>query len=354
MIKEKLEALNLPYPDLSLPYPQMRAQVLEIICREEYGFMPENMPDVEFILEKEDKNAFAGKGATYNYIAKLSNENGTHEFPFVYSCPVGNCKFPAIIHNNFRRNYPDIYTPAEEIIDNGFAIATFCYKDVTSDNTDYTNGLAGLVFGGDRKNNTDASKIVLWAWASMKILDFLETRPEIDSTKVAICGHSRLGKTALVTGALDERFSIVYSNNSGCSGAAISRDKVGETITLIHNACPHWSCYNYAKYRDNEHGQPFDQHYLGALIAPRAMYIASAIEDEWADPNAEYMCAVASSVFYEKLGVTGFIHPDRLPEPGDVFHEGNIGYHVRFGTHYFSRTDWLYFMEFAKKYWHMN
>ena len=98
---------------------------------------------------------------------------------------------------------------------------------------------------------------------------------------------------------------------------------------------------------------PFDQHYLGALIAPRAMYIASAEIDQGADPNSEYLCAVASSAFYEKLGVTGFVHPDRFPVAGDVFHEGNIGYHLRKGTHYFSRTDWIIFMQFAKKYWNM-
>ncbi|MBQ6555388.1 MAG: acetylxylan esterase [Firmicutes bacterium] len=353
MIKEELDKRKIPYPNMELDYPTLRKQALDVLCSEEYGYIPDIMPKVECIQTGKNERAYASKAISYDYIMKLSNEKGVHEFPFVYVCPKSDKKVPAIIHNNFRRDVPDRYTPAEEIVDNGFAFVSFCYEDVTSDDNDFANGLAGLVFGGERKGNTDASKIVLWAWASMRILDFLETRPEIDSSKVAVCGHSRLGKTALVTGALDERFSITYSNDSGCSGAAITRNKIGETIANIHNSCPHWSCYNYAKYRNNEDVMPFDQHYLGALIAPRAMYIASAEEDKWADPDSEYLCAVASSAFYEKLGVTGFVHPDRLPVAGDVFHEGNIGYHLRKGSHYFSRTDWVIFMQFAKKYWNM-
>ncbi len=353
MIKEKLEKLNLPYPDLSLSGEAFRDQIKNILCTEEYGVLPPKPISAEYVIVSENVHAFASKATQYNCKAVLTLENGIFEFPFIYACPNNKSNIPVIVHNNFRPDFPDRYTPAEEIIDNGFAIVSMCYNDITSDDNDFTNGLAGILYGGERKNDTDTGKIMMWAWAAMRVMDFLVARPEVDTSRIAICGHSRLGKTALVTGAFDERFSISYSNDSGCSGAAISRGKIGESIKKITETFPYWFCHNYYKYSDNEYAQPFDQHYLGALIAPRAMYIASAVEDTWADPDHEYLGAVAANPFYEKYGKTGFVHPDRLPEIGDAFHDGNIAYHLRAGSHYFSRTDWLIFMEFAKKYWNM-
>ncbi len=353
MIQEKLEALHLPYPDLSLPIKEIREQIKNILCTEEYGILPPKPIAAEYIITSRDIYAFGAKVTQYNCKAVLTLENGIFEFPFIYACPNNKSNVPVLVHNNFRPNFPDLYTPAEEILDNGFAIVSFCYKDITSDDADFTNGLAGILYSTGCKNDTDPGKIMMWAWAAMRVMDFLETRPEVDISRVAICGHSRLGKTALVTGALDERFSIVYSNESGCSGAAISRGKCGETIKIMTTKRPFWFCNNYCKYSDNEYGQPFDQHYLGALIAPRAMYISSAIDDTWSDPNSEYMCAVAATPFYEKYGKAGFIHPDRLPEIGDAFHDGNVAYHLRANAHFFSREDWIIFMNFAKKHWNI-
>ena len=158
------------------------------------------------------------------------------------------------------------------------------------------------------------------------------------------------GKTALVTGATDERFAMAHSNDSGCSGAAITRGKVGESTAKICEVFPYWFCENYKKYADNEDAMPFDQHYLIASIAPRKAYVASAIEDTWADPSHEMLACVAASETYENAGLTGFVCEDRLPETGDRFHEGNIGYHLRAGTHYFGREDWLISMEYFKKH----
>src|SRR5690606_24717348 len=137
---------------------------------------------------------------------------------------------------------------------------------------------------------------------------------------------SRLGKTALLAGATDERFTCVIANNSGCSGAAITRNKQGEKISDIYTNFPHWFCKNYEKYMHNEFALPFDQHFLLAAIAPRNVYVSSAVEDLWADPDSEYLSCVAASEVYEKLGIKGFIHPPRFPQVGDVFQDGKIGY----------------------------
>ena len=93
---------------------------------------------------------------------------------------------------------------------------------------------------------------------------------------------------------------------------------------------------------------PFDQHYLLAANAPHRVYAASAAEDLWADPNNEYLSCVAAGEYFEAQGLTGFVHPKRLPVIGDFFDKGYIGYHMRAGKHYFSREDWQYFIKYLE------
>lgn len=220
-------------------------------------------------------------------------------------------------------------------------------EDVTADNNDFCDGIAGVLYRGERKES-DCGKIAIWSWAASRVMDYCRTLNCLDFSKAAVIGHSRLGKTALLTGMLDERFKFVISNNSGCTGAALSRGKAGEQVERINSEFPFWFAPNYAKYGGREYEMPFDQHYLLAACAPRYVYVGSAAEDIWSDPDSEYLACCAASEVYESLGMSGFVHPDRLPVTGDVLQEGSIGYHLRFGGHYFSREDWKYYFAFIK------
>jgi len=179
-------------------------------------------------------------------------------------------------------------------------------------------------------------------------MDYAQTLDELDSSKICVIGHSRLGKTALLAGALDERFFCTVSNNSGCSGAALSREKGGESIRDILNRFPFWFCKNYEKYADNESALPFDQHFLIAANIPHRVYIASAQEDAWACPENEYLAAAEASQYYEKHTGSGLVHPHRMASVGECFHEGVIAYHLRSGGHYLGREDWKYFIKYLK------
>ena len=189
---------------------------------------------------------------------------------------------------------------------------------------------------------------MIWAWAASILRDYAETLDYLDHERCAVIGHSRLGKTALVAGMIDERFKIAISNDSGCSGAALSRDKLGEDIDFICNRFPFWFCENYYKYKRNEHKLPFDQHFLLASIAPRRVYVASAEEDLWADPMSEYLSCFAASEVYEKLGLKGFVAEEKPPAEDSFYHAGEIAYHIRRGKHYLSRKDWNYYMDYIK------
>ncbi len=321
-----------------------REEIKKILCEHEYGFLPPAPEALEAeIIEKNEKFC-AGSVTLTKVLLKAKLPEGEFAFPIACAIPNGKTS-PAFVHINFRDNVPDAYMPTEEICDNGYAVLSFCYKDVTTDDGDFTNGLAGLLTKGDRAPDSPG-KIAMWAWAAMRVMDYAQTLPSIDKNNIAVVGHSRLGKTALLAGAMDERFACVISNDSGCSGAAISRGKVGETIGRISTRFPFWFCENYAGYGGREYDQPFDQHYLLSLAAPRKLYVASAENDEWADPASEFLGCAAVSEVYELLGEKGFVHADAMPKAGDAFHDGTVGYHLRAGEHYLSRSDWNQFFKF--------
>ena len=328
---------------------ELRPQWLQLILEHEYGKQP-------FYVEPEISTSinavtFAGKAVWETVVFTFTVNGKSHSFPAQFISPVGAKEVPFFIYLNFRPDIPDRYLPVEELIDNGFGIFSVCYNDITMDNGDFSNGLAGL-FEGEVREDDATGKIGYWSYAASRMMDYLITRPEADPDSIGIAGHSRLGKTALLTGALDQRFAFVCSNNSGCSGAAISRypSERGEKIEDICKKFPYWFCPKYTVYIQNEQALPFDQHCLIAMLAPRAVYIGAAIEDLWADNDNQFLSCVAASKVWGLYGSEGIITPDKLPECGDTLTDGDVGFHLRAGTHYHSRTDWLIYMDAVKKF----
>lgn len=330
---------------LSLPDLKLREEMLEILQREEYGYIIPLPQKLEFTVEENTVNNFCAGKARLNKITAHCKINGKEfSFPFYASIPTEEGKHPFFVHVNFRDCVPDLYQPTEEIIDSGFAILSFCYKDVTSDDNDFTNGLAGVLYENGERGERDAGKITMWAWACQRVLDYAYTRSDIfDLDTAIVCGHSRLGKTALWAAATDTRFAFAYSNDSGCSGAALSRARMGETVEVISRVFPFWFCKKYREYADNEGNMPFDQHYLIASIAPRHVLVGSASEDDWAGPESEFLSCLAASDAFDH----GIIHDSRIPQAPDKLLKGDIGYHIRYGKHYFSRLDWQRLIEFV-------
>lgn len=364
MIVEKLAERNLPellkFKDgtpVKTPedWRKRREEILEILRHEIYGYSPAAPAEVTGVVEEVKETAFGGKAVQERVWIEFDTPKGKFSFPITLIVPKKGRPSPAFLYISFRPEVPNLSLPAEEIVDNGYAIASVCYNDIAYDNRGYkpgdvcfegpANGLASMF---PRDPETGWGKIGVWAWAASRIMDYLCTRPEIDKERVCVIGHSRLGKTALWAAAQDERFSMAVSNDSGCGGAALFRQKVGERVADMKIHFPYWFCGNYVNYADREEAMPWDQHFLLALLAPRGLVVTSATEDQWADPVSEFLGAKAAEPAFVLTGQAGMEDIDRFPAGGEAFVQGNPAYHLREGVHYLGREDWKCVMDFRK------
>ncbi|MBQ7912454.1 MAG: hypothetical protein IJ506_07515 [Clostridia bacterium] len=327
---------------------QNREKIKEILLENEYGRFPTSPTRVyaeELPVSDADKVFCAGKAPIERYLLKADVYGKTVAFPIVMCFPKGAKKpVKTVVSLNFEREIPNKYFPAEEIIDRGWAFAFVCYEDITVDSEQADENAKILT------TEFYTGKLVMWAWAAMRIRDFLETFKEVDQKNVAIVGHSRLGKTALLTAAFDERFAFVHSNNSGVGGAALYREinQECEDIRILATVRPYWFSKKYPSFIGKEKELTFDQDCLLRLIAPRVLSVSSASGDPRANPKGELNGARFASSAWESLDVSGLIAPQSA-EIGVPYHEGKVGYYLREGYHYFSREDWNVALTFFEK-----
>jgi hypothetical protein len=241
--------------------------------------------------------------------------------------------------------------PVETIVERGYALGTVYYGDIELDRHD--GWKTGIRTAFDTEDKTTGygpdrlGQVGVWAWGLSRVMDYLQQDADVDSKRVAVMGHSRLGKTSLWTGARDKRFAIVISSSSGHGGAVITRRRFGGAV---HHCLPRWYRESYDRtYAKREDELPVDGHMLVALMAPRPVYAASATKDPWCDPRGTFLAAKHAGPVY-RLFDRGGVGADEMPRPehpiGDF-----VGYHLRTGEHDVTDFDWKCYLDFADRHY---
>lgn len=301
---------------------------------------------------------FLDSGRTIKETVYLGLERGGKRCGFhcrVFSPAAHKEDLPAVIMiNPFSRNKKLDYPGKEmdhmpyDLLNSGGFIGVHADVDelCADDAADYQTGLWELY---PQTGDSAWGAIGMWAYAASRVADYLITHKQVADGSIAVCGCSRAGKAALWCGAQDPRFGLIISNVSGCTGAAVTRGKTGERVRDITGQFPHWMCRNYASFADREEELPVDQHMLLALCAPRPLYISSASEDVWADPQSEFKSAQLAGAAYALYGRTG-LELEAFPEDDRPVGGGGIGYHNRTGVHGCRRYDWEQYLPFMKRH----
>lgn len=240
--------------------------------------------------------------------------------------------------------------PLAEIIGRGYALAAFYSGNVDSDRKDVSDGLYAWLAGGDPAKNNPAGRgtIAAWAWGFHRCVDYLVTDRAIDAHRIAAVGHSRNGKTALLAAAFDERIALAIPHQAGCGGTAPSRGKIGEPVSRINTAFPHWFNGEFKKFNEATDRLPFDQNALVALCAPRPVLLSNAQEDQWANPSGQFEVLQAADPVYRFLGVEG-LSAKEMPPQGQLV-DSPLGYFIRAGKHSMITADWAVFLNFADRH----
>lgn len=357
-----------------------RPELIELFETEMFGKMPGRPEDMHFKVLSTDAKALDGKATRKEVAVYFDASEKVCMVMLMYIPNDRKGPVPAFLGANFKGNHattpdPEVSMPSqsqidgygpkykleergmaarrwpyEYIVSQGYAVVTFAREDVDPDWHDgFKNGVHAVMDAGKERGADSWGTVATWSWGLSRALDYLQTDADIDAGKVAVIGHSRLGKAALWAGATDQRFALVISNNSGCSGAALSRRWYGEHLSFINKTFPHWFCENYKKYNSKEDTLPFDQHELIAMIAPRPVYVASASKDKWADPKGEMLSLVGASSVYELYGYKG-LYAEELPPVNTPMSSDRMGYHLREGKHDIVLYDWQQYVAFADRF----
>lgn len=344
-------------------WPERRAQIVDHFRTHVYGHRPRIEAKIRYRVAQPPVDPTGGRAEGRQVVCALSQGDRSFEFPFLIYTPAASdateaTGIPLVVFINNRERpdpaamaeTPNDFWPLDLIIGAGYATAVIYTSDVDPDRADgYAEGVRGFLADGQPRAPDAWGALSAWGWGASRVLDYaIEELPQIDPARVAVVGHSRGGKSALWAAVEDPRFAIAYSNNSGCGGAALSRRRFGETVARITTSFPHWFCENFSTYGDHEDRLPVDQHQLIASIAPRAVYVASAGDDLWADPRGEYLSVVEAAPIFELLGEES-ISEREMPPLDSQRIVGKTGYHIRPGQHGLTRDDWQRFLDFADR-----
>ena len=383
------ESIANPHPNLPDPltfkngkpvktaadWTRRRAEIVEDYEREIYGRIPKNMPKVTWTVIKDTNEVASGIPVNTKWI-KGHVDNSSYpainvDMELTLTVPIG-AKGPAPVIMVYGGGFapqrafgpPPGATPnpnapksaKQQILEKGYAYATINPGSIQADNgAGLTRGIIGLVNKGQNRKPDDWGALRAWGWGADRAIDYFETNKAVDAKKVAIQGHSRYGKGAIVALAFNPRMATAYVSSSGEGGAKLSRRNFGEVVENVAAASEyHWMAGNFLKYASilQWNDLPVDAHELIALCAPRPVFIsggkvAKVGQDGWVDAPGMFMAANAAGPVYKLLGKKS-MEVSVFPKI-ETMVDGDVAFRQHSGGHT-DGPNWPYFLNWVDRY----
>ena len=358
-----------------------KPELLNLFAHYMYGTMPPKPKGFRATVDAEYRDVLGGKATMKLVSLRLGEEGAPVEHLILLIPNAAKGRFPAFLGVNFNGNHqvladpriplPTGWTPTkaksgdrkatlesergaqtdvwavEATIDRGYALACFHNGEVEPDQPDAQGGIRAWTRQKDGGKH-DWGAIAAWAWGFHRAMDYLVTDASIDAKRIAVVGHSRNGKAAVLAGATDPRVALIIPLQAGCGGTAPSRTQVGETVKRINTSFPHWFNANFKEFNDQPERLPFDQHCLIALCAPRPVLLANAQEDSWANPAGQFEMLKLAAPVYRLYGKEE-LEASEMP-PISTLSSGRLGYFIRPGKHSMTTPDWRAFLDYADRW----
>jgi hypothetical protein len=368
-------------------WKRRRKEIEALFAEDVYGKYPAHIPGVTWTVDSVEPMTIQGVAAIVKHITGRADNSSypaiSVEIHADVVTPAGTrgTKVPVIIGGGTIRPRPNFARPAPApgqiahmiamppdapdsaklLLEHGWGFVGRSSTDVQADNgAGLDKGIIGLVNKGQPRKLDDWGVLRAWAWGDSRILDYLQTDPDVDGTKVGVMGHSRGGKAALVAEVDDPRFAIGYISSSGAGGADLYRRNYGEAMANMAGPSEfHWFAGNFLKYAAVGHSaneMPVDSPEFIALVAPRPVFIGGGAlitdpvyipGDAWQDAQGMFMAAADASPVWDLLGAKG-LGTTTFPPMGTLLDSGDVA----FRQHQYGHTpapNWPYFIEFADK-----
>ncbi|HEY3914674.1 MAG TPA: acetylxylan esterase [Verrucomicrobiae bacterium] len=336
-----------------------RPEIFSDFETEIYGKMPEETPRVTWQVAEVDTNALEGKAIRKRIVGTVDNSNYTNASPSInitlYTPANATGPVPTAVIVSGGLPPGLVARPLgggamSQILDHGWGYATVNTSKIQADNgAGLSEGIIGLMNRGKSRKPDDWGTLMAWSWGLSRSLDYFATDKNVDAKHMAIEGHSRWGKTALLAAAMDARWAAVYCSCSGEGGAKLHRHDMGESVDNVCSPSEyHWMAGNFLKYAGHWTNLPIDQHELIALVAPRPCFITGGTEDLWSDPIGEFKACVGAGPVYRLLGKQD-LGTTNMPDPDEALVSGELAFREHKGGHT-DAPDWPTFLKFAGRY----
>jgi hypothetical protein len=353
-----------PVRDADTWFKQRRPEILKLYRNEIYGRVPEGAPKLRFEVAEVDTKAMNGTAVRKEIVGHMGDKSeGPAVHVHLYLPSKATQPVPVLLHLVFFGPTPPSVSatnsrpritetgPIADILARGYGYATVRYTEFEGDsaNNNLTSARKLAIAPGQAKLAPDEwGTISAWAWGLSRLIDYFETDAAVDAKRVAVIGHSRLGKTALWLGAQDARVALVFSSCSGEMGASLARRDFGETVDDVAANFPWWFAGNFQKYAGHWNDMPVDTHMLIALNAPHPVFVTGGTEDQWADPRGEFLAEVAAGPVYRLVGKKD-LGTSEFPPTDTPLLTGELAFNYHTGAHTITAAEWKTFLDFADR-----